>query len=228
MKSLAIIPARSGSKGLRDKNIIDLNGKPLMYYTIKAALDSGCFDEVMVSTDSEKYADVARQCGANVPFLRSEKTSSDVAGSWDAVREVLGNYQKMGRIFDYVTLLQPTSPLRTSKDIQGAFQLLAREDVHNVVSVTEVDHPVQWCFKMPENGSMEELATSPYSYMRRQDLDTYYRENGAIYTVDAKRINEPEYNFYTDSCCGYVMHRLKSIDIDSELDLLFVVEIMKL
>jgi len=220
MRNLAIIPARSGSKGLPDKNIIDLNGKPLVYHTIQAAIASGCFDEVMVSTDSEKYAEIARNCGAAVPFLRSEIMSSDTAGSWDAVREVLSNYQKIGQIFDYITLLQPTSPLRTAEDIRGLFQLLAKEDVHNVVSVTEVDHPVQWCFRMRNNNSMEEMATSQYTYTRRQELDTYYRENGAIYTVDARKIMDPSYNFYADACHGYIMDRRNSIDIDSEIDLL--------
>jgi len=220
MHSLAIIPARSGSKGLPDKNIISLNGKPLMYYTIKAAVESGCFAEIMVSTDSEKYAEIARNCGAQVPFLRSEMMSSDTAGSWDVVREVLTNYQRLGREFDYVTLLQPTSPLRTADDIKGLYQLLNRPGVKNVVSVTEVDHPIQWCFRMPKDNSMEELATSPYNYTRRQDLEKYYRENGAIYTVGAKKIMDPTYNFYADSCHGYVMDRKKSIDIDEEIDLL--------
>lgn len=220
MKSLAIIPARSGSKGLPDKNIIDLNGRPLMYYTIQAALDSGCFDEVMVSTDSERYAEVAKQCGAAVPFLRSVERSSDTAGSWDVVREVLMYYQNSGQSFDYVTLLQPTSPLRTVEDIQGAFRLLSREGVHNVVSVTEVDHPVQWCFTMPEDGSMVALAASPYNNLRRQDLQTHYRENGAIYTVDAERIMDPTYDLYADACHGYVMNRDRSVDIDSEIDLM--------
>lgn len=228
MRNLAIIPARSGSKGLPDKNIMDLNGKPLMYYTIRAAIDSGCFDEIMVSTDSPKYAEIAIACGAKVPFLRSEAMSGDTAGSWDTVREVLSNYREIGQIFDYVALLQPTSPLRTAEDIQGLFRLLKQPEVHNAVSVTEVDHPVQWCFRMPENGSMAELAASPYNYVRRQDLEPHYRENGAIYVVDARKITDPQYNFYADACHGYVMGRTKSIDIDSKIDLLLAIEMMKI
>lgn len=219
MRNLAIIPARSGSKGLPDKNIIELNGRPLMQYTIDAAAMSSCFDEVMVSTDSEKYAQIARSCGAKVPFLRSEETSGDAAGSWDAVREVLDNYKKLGMEFDYVALLQPTSPLRNSVDIQKAFELLGKEDVNNVVSVTEVEHPVQWCFKMPDNNSMEELASSPYAYMRRQELEKHYRENGAIYLVDANELLRDNYNFYADKCFGYIMPGDRSIDIDTKLDL---------
>ena len=195
MNNIAIIPARSGSKGLPDKNILDLNGHPLMYYTIKAALKSGCFDTVMVSTDSEKYADIAKSCGAEVPFLRTEELSSDTAGSWDVVREVLTQYKVMGNSFDYVALMQPTSPLRNAEDIKNAFKMLSRDNVHTVVSVTEVEHPVQWCFTMSESNSMKTYAASPYNHMRRQDLEAHYRENGAIYIVNASKILN-YYNLY--------------------------------
>lgn len=218
--NLAVIPARSGSKGLKDKNIIDLDGRPLMSYTIDAAIKSACFDEIMVSTDSEHYARIAEACGAAVPFLRSEELSGDSAGSWDVVREVLRHYPEVGKSFDYVALLQPTSPLRTAEDIAGAFKMLERAEVHNVVSVSEVGHPVQWCFKMRDGESMKEFAESPYSYMRRQDLEKYYLENGAIYLVDAKKLMDADYNFYADSCYGYIMPREKSIDIDTEIDLM--------
>lgn len=218
MNNIAIIPARSGSKGLPEKNILDLNGHPLMYYTIKAALESGCFDTVMVSTDSEKYADIAKSCGAEVPFLRSEELSSDTAGSWDVVREVLTQYKVMGNSFDYVALMQPTSPLRNAEDIKNAFKMLSRDNVHTVVSVTEVEHPVQWCFTMPECGSMKTYAESPYNQMRRQDLETHYRENGAIYIVNASKILNRDYNYYGDNCYGYVMPGERSMDIDSRMD----------
>ncbi|MCI9008641.1 MAG: acylneuraminate cytidylyltransferase family protein [Lachnospiraceae bacterium] len=219
MQKLAIIPARSGSKGLPDKNIINLNEKPLMYYTIKAALASQCFDEVMVSTDSEKYAEIARQCGASVPFLRSPQMSGDHTDSWDSVREVLNNYKKMNKEFDYIALLQPTSPLRNVNDIKEIMYLIKDPDVHNAVAVTEVDHPIQWCFKLSENSLMDKMAVSPYSHMRRQELETYYRENGAAYIVNAIRIMDPAYNFYSDKCIAYIMPRERSIDIDTRMDL---------
>lgn len=219
MRSIAIIPARSGSKGLPDKNILPLKGKPLMYYSIQVALNSGCFDTVMVSTDSEKYASIAGDCGAEVPFLRSCTLSGDTANSWDAVREVLKRYSEAGKVFDYIVLMQPTSPLRTVHDVKGIFALFSGKDVKNAVTVTEVDHPVQWCFSMPEDHSMRELASSPYRSMRRQELKTHYRENGAIYMVDAKKIMDREYNFYADGCFGYVMPRERSIDIDTRIDL---------
>ena len=109
--NIAIIPARSGSKGLKDKNIKNLLGKPVMAYSIEAALKSGQFSTVMVSTDSEQYAKIALEYGAEVPFFRSKTTSSDTASSWDAVLEVLSEYEKLGQRFSTFCLLQPTSPM---------------------------------------------------------------------------------------------------------------------
>ena len=122
LKSIAIITARSGSKGLPDKNIRPLNGVPLIAYTIKAALDSGMFDTVMVSTDSEKYAEIARKYGAEVPFLRSAATSGDKSSSWDAVKEVLAQYKsQLGKTYDLVALLQVTSPPAYRRAYCGGF-----------------------------------------------------------------------------------------------------------
>ena len=145
MKNLAIIPARSGSKGLPDKNIKPLLGKPLMAYSIEAAIASGVFDEVMVSTDSEKYAEIAKSWGANVPFLRSKVTASDTASSWDMADEVLNNYRdKFGLTFDTFCLLQPTSPLRTAENIRAAYYLYSQKAKFAVVSVCETEHFPLW------------------------------------------------------------------------------------
>lgn len=218
MKRIAIITARSGSKGLKDKNIMDLRGRPLIDYTIRAALDSGCFDEVMVSTDSQLYADISIKCGASVPFLRSAETSGDTAGSWDVVREVLRNYEAMGQVFDQAALLQPTSPLRTAEDITGAFRRMEEVGAENMISVVEVEHPIQWCVKASEDLSLSELAASPYWEMRRQDLPKHYRVNGAIYIVNAKKMMDPNYAYMSDKCYGYIMEQEKSVDIDTITD----------
>ena len=154
MRSIAIIPARSGSKGLPDKNIKPLNGKPLLAYSIEAALASGMFDTVHVSTDSERYAGIARQYGADEPFLRSAETSSDTASSEDAIREVLRRYEEMGQRFDAFMLLQPTSPLRTADDIRAAFGVMEEKLAESVVSVCEMEHSPLWCNTLPPDGSM--------------------------------------------------------------------------
>ena len=227
MKAIAIIPARSGSKGIKDMNIINVAGRPLLDYSIKAAVDSKCFDTVMVSTDSMDYADIAMKCGAEVPFLRTPDTSGDVSGTWDVVREVLKRYEAEGKKFDYVALLQPTSPLRTAEDIKGAFDLLHKKKARNIVSVTETAHPIQWCFPLGQDLSLKEYAENPYHTMRRQDLPKSFQENGAIYLVEANRIMEDDYDLYLDECFAYIMPRERSIDIDEEIDLIVLKGILE-
>ena len=217
MKSIAVIPARSGSKGLKDKNIKLLNGKPLIWYSIQAAISSGCFDEVMVSTDSEKYAEIARECGASVPFLRSDEMSSDKASSWGTVQEVLDNYKDLGKEFDTVMLLQPTSPLRTSEDIKNAFAILEEKNADSVVGVCEMDHSPLWSNVLPENRCLDGFIRPEVKESSgRQSLPIYYRINGAIYLT--KVTEALGTNLYSDSGYAYIMEQAKSIDIDTELD----------
>lgn len=215
MKSIAIIPARSGSKGLPDKNIRVLGGKPLIAYSIEAALRSKMFDIVMVSTDSDKYAGISRQYGAEVPFLRSEITSGDSAGSWDVVREVLNEYKKLGREFDSVMLLQPTSPLRTAEDIVSAFKLKEEKKANAIVSVCEVDHSPLWSNTLPESLSMNGFVKN--SDVPRQQLPTYYRINGAVYLTDTMLLHKGD-RIYDNNCFAYIMPRDRSVDIDNEMD----------
>ena len=217
MKNLAIIPARSGSKGLVDKNIKLLNGKPLIAYSIEAALQSGVFDTVMVSTDSEKYAETARNYGAQVPFLRSAETSSDTASSWDAVAEVIENYQKLGNCFDTFMLLQPTSPLRTAQNIREAYDEMAQKDANSIISLCEVDHSPLQCNTLPEDLSLDGFIRKETKGKRRQDMPTYYRFNGAIYLSKVDFFMQ-DHDIYREKCFAYVMSKCDSIDIDDEFD----------
>ncbi len=216
MKNIAIIPARSGSKGLKDKNIKELNEKPLLAYSIEAAKRSKLFEKIMVSTDSEKYAEIAINFGAEVPFLRSTANSGDKAGSWEVVTEVLDKYLEMGQKFDTICLLQPTSPLRTADDIANAYKLLEEKHADAITSVCEVDHSPLWTMTLPENLSLAEfkkkLVDKP-----RQMLKKYYRLNGAVYirTItyqnnSSQTINQNEF--------AIIMPQTHSIDIDTELD----------
>ncbi len=225
MKNIAIIPARSGSKGVKDKNIRNLCGKPLMAYTIEAALKSGEFDEVMVSTDSEKYAEIARKSGANVPFLRSEATASDTASSWDMVDEVLLNYKKLGKNFDTFCLLQPTSPLRTVEDIKEAYQIYRDKADFAVVSVCEAEHSPLWCGHLPDNYEFISFI-KPDNLKQRQAGGKFYRLNGAIYIVNISRF-EKERQLYKKGSFAYIMSQEKSVDIDTELDFKLAEVIMK-
>ena len=220
MKYLAIIPARSGSKGLPDKNIKPLGGKPLLAWSIEAALQSGRFDTVHVSTDSEQYARIARQYGADVPFLRSAAASSDTASSNDAIREALANYEALGKRFDAFMLLQPTSPLRTAEDICSAFSIMEEKDANAVVSVCETDHSPLWSNTLPESGDMTHFLRQEVLNTRRQDIPTYYRLNGAIYLVKTDYYHRSP-SIYAEGCYACVMDRDRSIDIDTPTDFLF-------
>lgn len=226
MRRIAIIPARSGSKGLKDKNIKELNGKPLIAYSIEAALASKMFDKVFVSTDSQKYADIAIQYGADASFLRSEENSSDTAGSWDVIREVISKLKDMGEEYDEVMLLQATSPLRTVEDIVKSIELLHEKKGNAVVSLTECDHSPIWCNTLPEDKSMDNFDKEEYKDLPRQMLPKFYRYNGAIYLVTAEELQKKE-RMLEKGCYAYVMPQNRSIDIDTALDFMIAETIMK-
>lgn len=217
MGNIAIIPARSGSKGLKDKNIKLLNGKPLLAYTVEAARESGLFDEIMVSTDSREYADIAKQWGANVPFLRSDELSNDTASSWDVVKEVINKYMNLGTEFDTVALLQPTSPLRTSNDIIEGYNVMRVKEANFVVGVCEMDHSPLWANTLPEDLSMENFIRPEVVKMPRQSIPTYYRINGALYIVKVNYLMRTS-DIYGKRSYASVMRKENSIDIDDQMD----------
>lgn len=218
MKNIAVILARSGSKGLPHKNIRDLAGHPLMAYTIKAALDSKMFDRVMVSTDSEEYAEIARKYGAEVPFMRSSETSGDNASSWSAVMEVLKRYEsELGETFDTVALLQVTSPLRTGEHIREAFQQMEDKGANCLYSICETEFPVAWARFVPDTLCIDDsvcaIPEDPKKYLRRQVMPTAYRANGAIYLYKTEALFTDEH-MYATKCYGSLMSKIPSVDVD--------------
>lgn len=217
MENLAIIPARSGSKGLRNKNIKELQNKPLLAYSIIAAVESGIFGHIMVSTDSVEYAAIARKYGAEVPFFRSEETSSDTAGTWDMVKEVLCNYKAIGERFDSVCILQPTSPLRTAEDIRRGYELFTCKKANAVVGVCETEHSPLYSNTLQENGRMDGFIPKEIAAASRQQLPTYYRINGALYILKEDYLWEME-SPYDHGCYAYKMSAESSVDIDTEYD----------
>ena len=225
-RNIAIVTARAGSKGLPDKNIKLLLDRPLMAYSIEAALKSDIFDEVMVSTDSEEYADIAIEYGAHVPFLRSEENSGDSAGSWDTVREVLSRYEEKGEVYDSICLLQPTSPLRTEIDLREAYKLFFEKKADAIIGVCEAEHTPLWMNTLPDDGSMEEFIPKQLQGKNRQALDKYYRINGAIYISKVSSVMEKK-SIY-ENCYAYVMPAERSVDIDSELDFVIAESILKI
>ncbi|WP_079474811.1 acylneuraminate cytidylyltransferase family protein [Marinococcus halophilus] len=220
MNNLAIIPARSGSKGLKDKNIKHLDGKPLIAYTIEAAINSKKFDEIMVSTDSKIYADISRNWGASVPFLREKELSTDLSSSWDVVRNIIKNYLLQGKKFQTITLLQPTSPLRGSEDIAKAHEIMLEKKAESVVSVCEVDHSPMLTNTLPKDHSLQNFITEKQSSKRRQDSPAYFRINGSIYIVRTDTIDKANF-LYNSKSFAHIMSPEKSIDIDNELDFNF-------
>lgn len=226
MKNIAIITARSGSKGLKDKNIKMINGKPMLAYSILAAKESGKFTKIIVSTDSEKYADIAKEFGAEVPFLRSEQTSSDTASSWDVVKEVINELKKTGEEFDTICLLQPTSPLRETSDIVGGYKVLEDRDAEAVIGVCEMEHSPLWSNTLDENNSMKDFISKDILEKGRQKLPTYYRINGALYIIRTEILEEIS-KIYGEKSFAYVMEKEKSVDIDTRYDFMLAETLLR-
>lgn len=215
-KVLAIIPARGGSKGIKDKNIYPLCGKPLIAYSIDAAKQSKYIDEILVSTDSEKIANVAKEYGASVPFLRPAELASDTSKSIDAIIHAIDTLKTKGSIFDILILLQPTSPLRSVVDIDGALEEFSKKSYKSLVSISEVnDNPIL-IRTINENGNLQKLLNTD-STIRRQDMKKYYRVNGSIYI---NLIKEVDINTsFNDNIIPFVVPQERAIDIDEMKDL---------
>ena len=212
---LALIPARGGSKGIKNKNIIDLCGKPLISYTIAAAKESRYIDSVIVSTDSEKIAEVAVSCGASVPFLRPIALALDTSTTVEAVCHTIRTLAECGDRYDVLVLLQPTSPLRTLEDIDGALEKFEREGLP-IASVSKAKDSPILLRKLKGESQMESLLGLPCT-VRRQDMPPVYRVNGSIYinTISSLSMNTS----FNDNVFPYVMDESHSVDIDDYLDL---------
>lgn len=216
---LTIIPARAGSKRLPNKNIKDLDGKPLISYTINAAVKSKYITETVVSTDSEKIKNVALEYGANVPFIRPKELADDHSKSIDVVTHAIDFYKKeLNKEFDYVILLQPTSPLRDSNDIDNAIKYLNEKDADAVISVCEMEHNPIWSNKLNKEKSMKNFLDEKYINKRTQELDKYYRINGAIYICKIDILIKENRFFIDDNIYAHEMTQENSVDIDTHLD----------
>ncbi|WP_027216538.1 cytidylyltransferase domain-containing protein [Butyrivibrio fibrisolvens] len=212
---IAIIPARSGSKGIKDKNIYPINGRPLISYTIDAAKGSRYIDYVMVSTDSKSIADVARNCGADIPFMRPVELALDTSRTVDAIVSALSMLQNLDKSYDILVLLQPTSPLRTAEDIDKAIELFYQEGKKSLLSVSEVNENPVLMRRLNGNEAIPILNVS--STVRRQDFEKFYKVNGAIYINAIPEINEN--TSFNDNELGYVMDTSHCIDIDTLEDI---------
>lgn len=212
--SIAIITARGNSKRIPRKNIKEFCGKPIMNYSIEAALHSGLFTEVMVSTDDEEIAEIAKRAGAQVPFMRSSATASDYASTDDVILEVLNRYKELGREFETFCCLYPTAPFVTSQKLQKAAKLLERADA--VMPVVAFSYPPQRCVILNEDGELR-MKWPEYAQTRSQDLETYYHDCGQFYFCRTKPVLE---NGTTDlpHMAPMIMSELEVQDIDNPED----------
>ena len=222
MKRIAIIPARSGSKGLKDKNIIDLCGKPLIAYSIEAALNTKLFDKVIVSTDSDTYAEISRRYGAEV-FMRGENLSNDNATTYMVIEDILMN--KLQESYDYFVLLQPTSPLRNAEHIKEAIEKFEKkyDQFDFLVSVKESEHAKVLVNPIDEDESLKYCETDFSNYRRQGYKD--YSPNGAIFIAKPERYLHQKH-FFGSKSLSYIMTAEDSIDIDGPLDLALAKVIM--
>lgn len=217
---LGIIPARGGSKRLPRKNLLPLAGRPLIAHTIEAGLRSPYIDELVVSTDDPEIAEIARSLGAQVPFLRPAELARDTSGNFELIEHALFFYrQSQHREFSHVVYLQPTSPLRDSGEIDRAVQLLKERQADAVISVSEPDHSPLWCNTLPGDLSMKGFLREDVKYQRSQDLERYYRLNGAIYLISTARLLAERTFFISDNIYAHVMPPEKSVDVDTLIDL---------
>jgi N-acylneuraminate cytidylyltransferase/CMP-N,N'-diacetyllegionaminic acid synthase len=225
---IAIIPARSGSKGLPGKNIKPLCGKPLIAWSIEAGLGSQYIDEVIVTTDCEEIANIAREFGASVPFIRPAELANDTALSIDVIRHVLNFYEnKLHKNYDYTVLLEPTSPLRVTEDIDNAIeQLLKNPQASAIVGIckTESQNPA-FLVKKNINNFLFGYENSDMKNLRRQDINDIYFFEGSVYVSDTVTLLTKK-TFYHGNTLGYEFPKWKSIEIDDLDDFIMAEALM--
>lgn len=210
---LAIIPARGGSKRLPRKNVLKLAGKPLIVWSIEAGLKSKYLDKIVVTSDDDEILNISEKTGTAI-IKRPDYLANDVAKTFDAIKHTIQNMQN----YDYIVLLQPTSPLRNEFHIDEAIELLELKKADAIVSVCEMEHSPLWSNTLPRDDNMNSFLKDEVLNKRSQDLETYYRINGAIYICKTEKLLSQESFFLKDNIFAYKMDRLNSIDIDEEID----------
>lgn len=221
MTSFALIPARGGSKGIPRKNVKLIAGKPLIVWTIEAALHSSLLSAVVVSTDDLEIAEVARDAGAQVPFIRPAELAQDKSSGLDPVLHAMDQLPQ----YDSVLLLQPTSPLRTTEDIDGCLRLAARKNAPSVVSVTEASTHPHWTYRLNADQLMTRFVDAAPA-ARRQDLAAAFTLNGAMYFADVNWLRRSG-SLVSDETLAYIMPSERSVDLDTAFDWKFAEFLLK-
>lgn len=210
---LAIIPARGGSKGVPRKNIRQLSGKPLIAWTIEEAKKSKYIDRLVVSTDDMEIAEIAQQWGGEVPFMRPSSLSQDHTPGIEPVLHAISTLPD----YEYIVLLQPTSPLRTSEDIDECLEQCLGQDANACVSVTMTDKSPYWMYHLSDECELQPVVIPDKPILRRQDAPNVFVLNGAVYVAKTSWLKETK-SFLHKETIGYVMPKERSVDVDTELD----------
>ena len=215
MKTLAIITARGGSKRIPRKNIKEFNGKPIIAYSIEAALGSGVFDEVMVSTDDEEIAEISRKYGAKVPFLRSEKTSNDFATTADVMEEVINEYKNRGEDYEFTACIYPTAPFVTGEKLKNAVDILKESDSDALIPVVRFSYPPQRAMEITDGKLV--FRQPEYLSKRSQDLTPHYHDAGQFYVVRTESFLK-NHAIMVGDILPLELSELEVQDIDNEVD----------
>jgi N-acylneuraminate cytidylyltransferase len=215
MSNLAIIPARGGSKRIIRKNIKSFLGKPIMAYSIEAAISSGLFDEVMVSTDDIEIAAIAKDYGATVPFMRSEKTANDFATTFDVIEEVIREYELLGKVFDFTCCIYACAPFVSQYKLTDSFELLRIKKFDSVFPIMPFGFPIQRALQQNEN--KVSFFYPEFSMSRSQDLEKSYHDAGQFYWMNTAVCLEKK-QILTNNSGSIVISELEGQDIDNEVD----------
>jgi pseudaminic acid cytidylyltransferase len=216
MGNLCIIPARGGSKRIPRKNIKPFCGKPIIAYSIEAALNSDLFDEVMVSTDDEEIANLAKQCGANVPFMRSAENANDFATTVDVLIEVIEQYQQASKAYSSVCCCYPTAPFITSEKLMEGYELLKNRKADSVFPIAEYSYPIQRSLKLDSNNQVS-MIWPEFLNVRSQDLEKSFHDAGQWYWMNVESLLNQK-KIFSDNNYGLPLNPLEVQDIDNESD----------
>lgn len=220
---LSIIPARGGSKRLPRKNILKILDKPLIAYSIEAGLNSKYIDKLIVSSDDDEILSISKDYGAEI-IKRPANLAEDTTTTFDTLKHVVENISEE---YEYIVLLQATSPLRKSSHIDEAIKLLEEKKADAIISVCEMEHSPLWSNTLPSDNNMKLFLKDEIKNKRSQDLEKYYRLNGAIYICRTDKFLENKGFFLEENIYAYIMDRKDSIDIDEEIDFIIASEFIK-
>ncbi|SFX24946.1 cytidylyltransferase domain-containing protein [Marinospirillum alkaliphilum] len=225
LKTLAIVPARAGSKRLPGKNLLPLQGKPLVQWTLDAALASEKIDRVLVTSDDPNLLKLADQLGC-MTLLRPTELATDTASTYSVLQHALEHLDDQHVYPEQTLLLQPTSPLRSTEDINKGLALMEEKNANSIISVCPVDHPVQWCNTLDEECKMDNFIKKETLGLRSQDMPVHYRLNGAFYLAKTPLLMQHK-GFFMPESYALIMNQENSVDIDTELDFLFCQTLLK-